>query len=191
MVTHFWWVTWAIRSHRSFLVSVLSDSLTLLTKILAKKFDLIAYSLICHERPEQFANGHSFDMSDLSDLLTVAHFSHLSWVIWGNRSQSLIWFEWNEQKSKWVNSQPGNTCVLITVKILGLFLPLPTTPCPYSSVLLFNTPIAVTPTGNQMGGGGESAIKSPCQTPSWVFAWVVVWHPALYIYYSIPYTHHK
>ena len=32
MVAHFWWATWAIRSHRSFLVSDLSDSLTWLTK---------------------------------------------------------------------------------------------------------------------------------------------------------------
>ena len=32
MVAHFWWATCAIRSHRSFLVSDLSDSLTLLTK---------------------------------------------------------------------------------------------------------------------------------------------------------------
>ena len=29
---HFWWATWAIRSHRSFLVCNLSDSLTSLTK---------------------------------------------------------------------------------------------------------------------------------------------------------------
>ena len=32
MVAHFWWATWAIRSHCSFLVSNLSDFLTLLTK---------------------------------------------------------------------------------------------------------------------------------------------------------------
>ena len=32
MVAHFWWATWAIRSHCSFLVSDLSDSLTSLTK---------------------------------------------------------------------------------------------------------------------------------------------------------------
>ena len=42
-------------------------------------------SLICHEQPEQFAQGRSFDMSSLSDSLTV---SHLSWVIWANHSQS-------------------------------------------------------------------------------------------------------
>ena len=39
---------------------------------------------------------------DLSDSLTVAH---LSWAIWANRSQSFIWFEQNEQKSKWANEQ--------------------------------------------------------------------------------------
>ena len=32
MVAHFWWVTWGIRSHRSFHLSKMSDSLTLLTK---------------------------------------------------------------------------------------------------------------------------------------------------------------
>ena len=32
MVSHFWWSTWAIRSHHSFLVSNLSDLLTLLIK---------------------------------------------------------------------------------------------------------------------------------------------------------------
>ena len=38
--------------------------------------------------------GRSFPLSDLSDLLTV---THLSWGIWSKRSQSLIWFERNEQ----------------------------------------------------------------------------------------------
>ena len=32
MTAHFWWATWAIGSHPSFLVMDLSDSLTLLTK---------------------------------------------------------------------------------------------------------------------------------------------------------------
>ena len=32
MVAHFWWATWAIRSHRSFDLSDMSYSLTLLTK---------------------------------------------------------------------------------------------------------------------------------------------------------------
>ena len=44
-------------------------------------------SLFCHERPERFAHGRSFVMSDLRDLLTVAH---LFWAIWGNHSPSPI-----------------------------------------------------------------------------------------------------
>ena len=64
--------------------------------------------LIYHERPEQIAQGRSFDMSDLSNWLTV---THLSWAIWANHSQSLIWSERSEQMgewamSKWANSQP-------------------------------------------------------------------------------------
>ena len=55
-----------------------------------------AHSLICHERPEWIAHGRSLVMSDLSALLKVAH---LSWVIWANRSQSLIWFERSERMS--------------------------------------------------------------------------------------------
>ena len=102
---------------RSFLVSDLSESLILFslkkriqniqkTKILATKKNLwIANWLIYHERPERFAHSHSFDMSDLSNSLTVAH---LSWAIWANRSQSLIWFEQNERMrkmSEWANEQ--------------------------------------------------------------------------------------
>ena len=67
-----------------------------------------AHFLIYHERPEQITHGRSFVMSDLSDLLTVAP---LSWAIWANHSQSLIWFEQSEQMSelamsKLANSQP-------------------------------------------------------------------------------------
>ena len=46
-----------------------------------------AHSLFCAEQPEQIANICWYDMSNLSDLLTVAH---LSWASWGIRSQSLI-----------------------------------------------------------------------------------------------------
>ena len=59
-------------------------------------------SFISSERPEQIAHGRSFPLRDLSDSLTVAH---LSWAIWANRSQSLIWFERNEQMSKWANER--------------------------------------------------------------------------------------
>ena len=137
MVAHFLWATWAIRSHRSFLLSDLSNSLTLLTKRKGNKLfahffnnfyfksyikhiknkildflsqNLLSESLIC-----------SFPLSDLRESLTVAHLSwatwaihsrrsfplsnlsvslmvaHLSKAIWANRSQSLIWFERNEQ----------------------------------------------------------------------------------------------
>ena len=67
-ITHLSWVTWANHSRL----------------------------LICHDRPERFAHGDSFDMSHLSDSLTVAH---LSWVIRANRSQSLIGFERSERMS--------------------------------------------------------------------------------------------
>ena len=52
--------------------------------------------LIFHDRPERFAHSRSFDMSYLSDSLTVAH---LSWAIWVNCSQTLIWYEQSEQMS--------------------------------------------------------------------------------------------
>ena len=64
MVAHFWWATWAICSHCSFLVSNLSKS------------------LICHEQPEQFAHRRSFVLRDLSKSLTVTH------VIWANEQMS-------------------------------------------------------------------------------------------------------
>ena len=53
-------------------------------------------SLFCHEQPERFTHGCSFVMSDLSNLLTVAHFS---WTIWAIHSQSLICPQWSEQMS--------------------------------------------------------------------------------------------
>ena len=52
--------------------------------------------LFCHEQPERFTHGCSFVMSDLSNLLTVAHFS---WTIWAIHSQSLICPQWSEQMS--------------------------------------------------------------------------------------------
>ena len=70
------------------LVKFLSDSL--------RKNKQFAHLLIYHEQPERITHGRLFVMSDLSDLLTVAH---LSWAIWANRSQSLIWFEQSEWMS--------------------------------------------------------------------------------------------
>ena len=62
-------------------------------------------SLIYHELPELNTPGLSFVMSDLSDLLTVAH---LSWMIWVNRSQLLIWSEQMREWAmrEWANSLP-------------------------------------------------------------------------------------
>ena len=117
MVAHFWWATWAICSHRSFLVSDLSDSLTSLTKKEGMSKLLIFLTnlaYIKHTKKIRFqiflANifwaNRSFVLSDLSDLLTV---THLSWVIWVNRSQSLNWFERNEWMSKWAMSKWANS----------------------------------------------------------------------------------
>ena len=62
-LAHFFWATWA---NRSFLVSEMSDSLTL---------------LIWFDWNEQFAHGRSFVLSVLSESLTVAH---LIWAKWAN-----------------------------------------------------------------------------------------------------------
>ena len=62
--------------------------------------------IICLERPELFAHGCLFPLSDLSESLTV---THLSWAIWASRSQSLIWFEQNEQLSEWAMSKWANS----------------------------------------------------------------------------------
>ena len=69
----------------------------------AQKNEQFAHLLVYNERLERIAHGGSFDMSDLSNSLTVAH---LSWAIWANRSQLLIWFERSEWMSEWANSQP-------------------------------------------------------------------------------------
>ena len=87
MVAHFWWATWAACSHCSFLVRALSDSLTSLIKqrnekialFLNKKnkkyyFSQFFFMWIAHLSRAIWAN-RSFDMNDMSNLLTVAHLS--------------------------------------------------------------------------------------------------------------------
>ena len=64
---------------RSFIMSDLSESLTV-AHLSWATWAICSRLLICLEQPE-----HS---------LTVAHFP---WAIWANRSQSFMWFEWNEQ----------------------------------------------------------------------------------------------
>ena len=74
---------------------------------------------------ERITHGRSFVLSDLSDSLTVAH---LSWAIWANCSQSLIWFE--------RIPSPENQSNKIAVTLLNIWL------C-FSkwTLLLFNIPV--------------------------------------------------
>ena len=98
---HFWWATWAIRSHSSFLVSNLSDLLT----SLLKKREGANRSFFKIKKPiwnilknkiltKSFWANCSFIMSDLSESLTVAH---LSWAPWAICSRSLFWYEQPER----------------------------------------------------------------------------------------------
>ena len=105
-IVHFWWATWAIRSHcslknREWVNHSFFKKLTV-HKIIQKAYQKYNFnqffewinrflwgkeewairSFIYHEQPEQIAHSRSFFMSDLSDWLTVAH---LSWAIWANR----------------------------------------------------------------------------------------------------------
>ena len=59
-----------------------------------KKPEQFAHLLFCAERPEQIAHICSFVMTNLSDLLTVVHFS---WFTWAIPSQLLICPEPPEQ----------------------------------------------------------------------------------------------
>ena len=100
---------------------------------LLKKNKWFAHSLIYHEQTEGISHSCSFVMSDLSDLLTVAH---LTWAI---RSQLLICperseliahsrsfdlsnlSEWAMSKwgmSKWANSQ---SCLVLNFQIRHWF----------------------------------------------------------------------
>ena len=119
-ITHFWWETWAKGSYRlfqkrewangcffltykklnkkyDFSEQVLSESLIFVSKRANEQFaQKISNLLIFHERPDRISHSRSFVMCDLSESLTVAD---LSWVIWVNRSQSLIWSERYEHMS--------------------------------------------------------------------------------------------
>ena len=66
LVTHFWWATWAIRSHCSLLVSDLSESLTV-THLSWANWVIHSQWLICPEQSERIAHNCSFDLSDLSE----------------------------------------------------------------------------------------------------------------------------
>ena len=98
--------------------------------ISVKFFDWIAHlswatwancsrSLICHEWPEQFTHSCSFNISDLSDSLTVAY---LSWAIWANHSQMLIWFEQSERMSKFPALEKFDSAVCSTLRSQNFML---------------------------------------------------------------------
>ena len=93
---HFSQIFWA---NRLFFVSKRAN------ERFAQKNEQFAHLLVYHERLERIAHGGSFDMSDLSNSLTVAH---LSWAIWANRSQLLIWSERSEGMSRWANKRIPN-----------------------------------------------------------------------------------
>ena len=90
-MAHLIWAKWAIHSHRSPKKrkwAKMSDSL-----IFPINFFL---SYIKHTKNKTLDFFSQIVLSDLSDSLMVAH---LSWVIWANHTQSLIWFERNERMS--------------------------------------------------------------------------------------------
>ena len=109
-IAHFWWATWANHSHPSpkkwKLKNLLIFWIIFFNRIHIKHtknkildflpnfFERIAHSLISYEQPERIAHSCSFVLTDLSDLLTVAHFLWATWVIC---SKSLICLERSER----------------------------------------------------------------------------------------------
>ena len=93
MVAHFYWATWAICSHRSLLVSDLSN---LLTSLIKKRNEWNTFFLRTRNVPKNtilvkfFWVYCSFIKSDLSKSLIVAHLSPAAWAIC---SRSLFWPE--------------------------------------------------------------------------------------------------
>ena len=121
--THFWWATWAIFSHRSFLVSDLIHSLTLLIKKEGMSESLFFFTYKNVQKTYQKIKNmilvnlliRSIIMSNLTESLTVAL---LTWAPWEIRSQSLICSEQSERithncsfdlsnLSKWAMSKWG------------------------------------------------------------------------------------
>ena len=95
----------------------MSESLSFLTNLafikLTKNKILDFFSQnffsICHERPERFAHGSSFVLSNLRDSLTVAH---LSWLIWANRSKLLFDLSKMSEISKLANERIPSPAVI-------------------------------------------------------------------------------
>ena len=89
-VAHFWWVTWTIRSHRSFLLSDLNDPLTSLTKN-----EGMSKSLIFLNKKTYIKHNKILDFL-AKCFWANRSFTHLSWVTWANCSWSLICHERHE-----------------------------------------------------------------------------------------------
>ena len=153
MIAHFLWAMWATVSDLLTLL-IFSERPERFTHIAHQKrgnewfthfsnknffrffkpniFERSANSLISSEWPEQVAHSRSFVLSDLSDLLTVAHFL---WATWAIRSRSLICLELSEQiahsrsfdlserssewaNERWANEQiPSPGCDLVPIII--------------------------------------------------------------------------
>ena len=84
MVAHFWWATWAIRSHGSFLVSDLSDALTSLIK--KEGMSKLLVFILLQETPQKYNFSQVF----------------LAMSKWAN---SQLLFERSEWMSKWALSE--------------------------------------------------------------------------------------
>ena len=101
MVAHFWWATWAICSHHSFLVS---HPIVLLTYLIKKEG--MSKSLVKKNVPKNtilvkfFWANWSFFVSERANerfAQKKERFAHLSWTTWANHSRSLISHEQPEQ----------------------------------------------------------------------------------------------
>ena len=101
MVALFWWATWAICSHRSFLVSDLSESLTSLIKKEGMS-ELLVFKQKTYKKYDFshifWANCSFFVSKRVNERFAqkkraIRSFAHLSWATWAtwvNRSRSLI-----------------------------------------------------------------------------------------------------
>ena len=122
---HFWWATWAIRSHCSFWWAtrgILPHCslkrkewenylfiFKLTKKRTKKRTQVYDFSQVFFERIARFLCQNSkfaIRSKKTGDSLTV---TDLSWAIWANCSHSLIWSEWSEQMSEFPTLSFCNT----------------------------------------------------------------------------------
>ena len=82
MVAHFWWATWAIRSHGSFLVSDLSNALTSLIK--KEGMSKLLVFILLQKTPQKYNFSQSFLSNE-----QMSQFPALIWAIWVNEQMSV------------------------------------------------------------------------------------------------------